>query len=284
MLSGLSEIAGRFDLFLVDQWGVLHDGETPYPGAVETLRRLRGLGHPVVILSNSARRVHIGMEKMDAMGIGRDLYDRLITSGEQTWQALHDRSDPFHASLGRRCLLVTWGEDRGLLSGGIDLQPVGDVAEADFILMAGTNRETLDHYEPMLQAARARNLPMVCANPDFVSVTPEGDLVICPGSVARRYEEIGGTVRWHGKPDVEVYETCRALYPAARRPLGIGDSLCHDIAGAAAAGIDSLFIAGGIHTAALGIVRGETPTEERLEALLEETGQRPDYVVPIFRW
>ena len=284
MLSGLSEIADRYDLFLVDQWGVIHDGETPYPGAVEALRHLRALGRPIVILSNSARRVAVGVEKMDAMGIPRDLYDRLITSGELTWRALHDRSDPFHAQLGRRCLLVSWGDDRGLMGGGIDLERVEDVAEADFVLMAGTNRETLEHYEPLLQAARARGLPMVCANPDLVSVTPEGDLVICPGTVARRYEEIGGFVRWHGKPDVAVYETCRALYPHAQRPLGIGDSLHHDIAGARAAGIDSLFVAGGIHAAALGIKWGETPSEARLEALFAVTGQRPDYVVPTFRW
>ncbi len=284
MLSGLSDIARDYDLFLVDQWGVLHDGETPYPGAVEALRQLRALGQPIVILSNSARRVHVGVEKMEALGISDDLYDRLVTSGELTWRALNERSDAFHAGLGRRCLLVSWGDDRGLTGGGIDLERVDDVAEADFILMAGTNRETLDHYEPLLQAARERELPMVCANPDLVSVTPEGELVICPGAVARRYEEIGGTVRWHGKPDLAVYAHCRALYPAAQRPLGIGDSLHHDIAGARAAGIDSLFVAGGIHAEALGITWGGTPGTDRLEALFAKTGQRPDYVVPVFRW
>ncbi|UCH72702.1 MAG: TIGR01459 family HAD-type hydrolase [Rhodospirillales bacterium] len=284
MLSGLSEIADAYDLFLVDQWGVLHDGVTPYPGAVAALRHLRALGRPIVILSNSARRAHVGMEKMDSIGIPRDLYDRLITSGELTWRALRERSDPFYAGLGRRCLLISWGDDRGLTRGGVELETVDDVADAEFVLMAGTNRETLDHYEPMLQAARARNLPMVCANPDFVSVTPEGDLVICPGAVARRYEEIGGTVRWQGKPDVSVYEICRALYPEARYPLGIGDSLHHDIAGARAAGIDSLFVAGGIHAPDLGIVRGETPSDERLEALFAAIGQRPDHVIPTFRW
>jgi ribonucleotide monophosphatase NagD (HAD superfamily) len=125
---------------------------------------------------------------------------------------------------------------------------------------------------------------MVCANSDFVSVSPDGSMQICPGTVARRYEELGGRVRWHGKPDISVYETCFALFPDAKRILGLGDSLYHDIAGAARAGIDSLFVAGGIHAPDLGIERGETPTQDRLEALYRETGQTPDYVIPTFRW
>lgn len=283
-IQGLGEIAGGYDLFLIDQWGVLHDGETPYEGAIDTLGRLRAMGKPIVILSNSARRVHVGIEKMESMGIARDLYDHLVTSGEQAWQALRYRQDPFHAALGRRCLLFSWGDDRGLTGGGIDLELVEDVADAEFILMAGTNREPLEHYEPALRAALARNIPMVCANPDLVSVTPEGELVICPGQVARRYEEIGGVVRWHGKPHREIYETCFALFPEAKRILGIGDSLHHDIAGAAAAGIDSLFIAAGIHAPALGIEWGGAPSPARLDAVCAEAGQRPDYMSPVFRW
>lgn len=283
-IQGLGKIAGGYDLFLIDQWGVLHDGETPYEGAIDTLGRLRAMGKPIVILSNSARRVHVGIEKMESMGIARDLYDHLVTSGEQAWQALRYRQDPFHAALGRRCLLFSWGDDRGLTGGGIDLELVEDVADAEFILMAGTNREPLEHYEPALRAALARNIPMVCANPDLVSVTPEGELVICPGQVARRYEEIGGVVRWHGKPHREIYETCFALFPEAKRILGIGDSLHHDIAGAAAAGIDSLFIAAGIHAPALGIEWGGAPSPARLDAVCAEAGQRPDYMAPVFRW
>lgn len=283
-IQGLGEIAEAYDLFLIDQWGVLHDGEVPYEGAVDALAQLRVLGRPVVILSNSARRAHVGIEKMEAMGIPREYYDHLVTSGEQTWQALHHRKDPFHAALGRRCLLFSWGHDRGLTGGGIDLERVEDVSEADFILMAGTNREPLEHYEPVLQTALALGIPMICANPDLVSVTPEGELVICPGQVARRYEEIGGTVQWHGKPHRAVYEACFALYPDAKRILGIGDSLHHDIAGAAAAGIDSLFVAAGIHAPALGIQWGDDPDPGRLQALYAEIGQTPDYVTPVFRW
>jgi HAD superfamily hydrolase (TIGR01459 family) len=283
-IQGLGEIAGDYDLFLIDQWGVIHDGETPYDGAIDTLAELKALDRPVVILSNSARRTHVGIEKMDSMDIPREFYDHLVTSGEQTWQALRHRGDSFHAGLGRRCLLFSWGADRGLTGGGIDLDLVEDMAEADFILMAGTNREPLDYYEPILQAALARGIPMICANPDLVSVTPDGELVICPGQIARRYEEIGGFVRWHGKPHREIYEACFALYPDAKRILGIGDSLHHDIAGATAAGIDSLFIAAGVHAPALGIEWGEAPSPVRLEAVYTETGQRPNYMAPVFRW
>ena len=283
MLSGLSEIATRYDLFLIDQWGVLHDGAAPYPGAIEALQELRAAGRPVVILSNSARRTTLGIARMDEIGIPRDLYDHLVTSGEETWRHLQDRGDPFYRRLGRRCLMFTWGGDRGLLE-GLALEPVESVEEAEFILNSGTSGATLEEFEETLQAAVLRDLPMVCANSDYISVSPDGTIAICPGSVARRYEELGGHVRWHGKPDTSVYRTCLNLYPRAGRILGIGDSLHHDIAGARAAGIDSLFIAAGIHAADLGIKHGESPDETSLQALFAETGEYPDYVVPEFRW
>lgn len=283
MLSGLSEIADRYDLLLIDQWGVLHNGAAPYPGAIEALRELRAMGRPVVILSNSARRTALGIANMDRIGIPRDLYDHLVTSGEETWRHLKERSDPFYRRLGRRCLMFTWGGDRGLLD-GLTLEPVDSVDEAEFILNAGTNGATLAEFEGTLQAAVARDLPMVCANSDFISVSPDGTMAICPGTVARRYEQLGGNVRWHGKPDTSVYRTCLDLYPRAGRILGIGDSLHHDIAGARAAGIDSLFIAAGIHAAELGIAHGESPDETDLQALFAKTGQYPDYTAAAFNW
>jgi len=281
-IAGVGEIVDRYDLFLVDQWGVLHNGEKPYPGALSALALLREAGKAVVVLSNSARRVDWGVRRMDEIGIPRALYDRLVTSGEETWQHLRDRPDDFYRTLGRRCLLYSWGGDRGLTE-GVDIEVVERVEDADFILNAGTNREPIEWYEPELRAAAARGLPMICANPDLVTVTPEGELIITPGTVARRFEELGGYVRWHGKPDRSVYETCFALFPDARRVVGVGDSLEHDIAGAANAGIDSVFVANGIHAPVLGIGNGENPADDRLEALFADMGLRPDYVIPALR-
>jgi HAD superfamily hydrolase (TIGR01459 family) len=282
-IAGLAGIADRYDLFLVDQWGVLHDGETPLPGAIRALEGLRDMGKPVIILSNSARREQVGIANMERIGFGRSLYNHLVTSGEEVWACLRTRSEPFYQSLGRRCFMFTWAGDRGL-SEGQDLVRADDIADADFILAAGASGKPLSQYEDLLRAAAARGLPMVCANSDFTSLAPDGTMTICPGGIARRYEELGGRVRWHGKPGRSVYETCLALCPGAERIIGIGDSLHHDIAGARNAGIDSAFVAGGIHMRELGIAYGETPDPDRLAALFEEAGQQPDYAMPVFRW
>lgn len=282
-VAGLAEIAGDYDLFLIDQWGVLHDGETPLPGAIRALEALRGMGKPVVLLSNSSRRIAVGIANLDRIGFDRSLYGHLVTSGEEVWACLRARAEPFYAALGRRCFMFTWEGDRGL-SDGQDLVRAEGIADADFILAAGTSGKPVSEYEDTLQAAAARGLPMICANADFTSVAPDGTMAVCPGGIARRYEELGGRVRWHGKPGRSVYRTCLAHYPAARRVAGIGDSLYHDIGGAAGAGIDSVFVAGGIHGRDLGIAFGETPDPDRLAALFEEMGQTPDHVMPVFRW
>jgi len=285
IIEGLSEVADRYALFLVDQWGVLHDGQSPHDGAIETLRTLRAAGKKIIILSNSGKRLSLTLPRMAAMGFGPDCYDHCVTSGEEVWQALNARSEPFYATLGRRCFLFSWDGDTSMLD-GLDLTGTGDIEAADFILNAGTQSGTfnLDTYEPVLQRAAARGLPMICANPDFVSVAPDGSLNICPGATARRYEEIGGNVDYRGKPHAPVYERCFLHEPDARPALAIGDSLYHDIGGANGAGIDSLFVASGIHAADAGIDAADFIDPNRLTALYDEEGQTPTYTMTRFRW
>ena len=285
IIEGLSAVADRYELFLVDQWGVLHDGQSPHDGAVVTLNALRAAGKKIVILSNSGKRLNLTEPRMAAMGFGPDCYDHCVTSGEEVWRALDAQTEPFYAALGRRCYMFSWDGDTSLID-GLDLTGTGDIEDADFILNAGTQSGTVDlsAYEPILQHAIARDLPMICANPDFVSVAPDGSMNICPGTTARRYEELGGRVDYRGKPHKPVYDRSFAHVPGAGPALAIGDSLYHDIGGANAVGIDSLFVASGIHGAAAG-ADGEAPLDQgKLDALYADEGQTPTYAMKRFGW
>ncbi len=283
-LDRLRRIADAYDLFLVDQWGVLHDGAAPFPHAAECLRALRSMGRKVILLSNASRRAGVTRAALAQYGIDPRLVDHVVTSGEEVWRALRRREEPFYAALGRRCLVMTWRDGDEAFLDGLELDAVTSVSEAEFLLNLGTRETSSAAYDPLLEAAAERGLPMVCANHDFVSIDPAGGLAPCPGAVARRYEALGGRVRWHGKPLRSLYDTCRALAPEARRPLAIGDSLFHDVGGATAAGIDSVLVASGIHRDELEAVAEGSPDSERLAALCAAVGAWPDYVMPTLAW
>lgn len=279
MINGLSEIADSYDLFLIDQWGVLHNGQDLHPGAMAAMNGLKRAGKKVVILSNSGKRVADSYERLSKLGIGRDLYIDVVTSGETVHAAFMARNDPFYHALGSRVLVYSWDDNRGIIE-GTGLTEVHSLDEADFILCAGTDRMALSAYEEDLQVAAERGLPMICANPDMVSVDPDGTLKMCPGTVARAYEELGGVVRWHGKPTREIYEHCYRIAGPFGKAIGIGDSLAHDIKGAENGDADSLFICGGIHSTEL----GDPPNEGGVEGLAAEYGVHPDYASPMFNW
>ena len=285
-LTGLGEIAAGYDGFILDLWGVLHDGARPYPGAVATLAALKAAGKRVVVLSNAPRRAALVEARMIEIGLPPGLWDHVHSSGEEAWQHLARRDDPFYAALGRRCYHIGPARDNNMLR-GIDLERVGDVAAAEFILNTGPSDwdETVAQYEPLLVAAVARDLPMVCANPDLV-VIHHGRRSICAGAVAERYAALGGRVRWHGKPFPSVYATCFALLGIADRSrvLAIGDSLRTDIAGAEAAGIDSVLVVGGIHAEELGLAPGEAPDLVRVAAMIAADGRRPAGVLAQLVW
>lgn len=282
-IAGLREIAGAYDVYLLDLWGVLHNGVRAFPAAIAAMRELRAEGKRIGILSNGPRRASAVADQAAELGIAPDLYDAIHSSGEETRLAL-DGGDSWAAGLGRRGLAIVPPKDRSLLT-GLDLDWTSDPAAADFALLTGTGRpeDTVADYEPMLRQLRARNLPLICANPDLVVV--RGDVrEICAGAIAARYEALGGKVRYFGKPHPEVYERCLAALgsPPRRRILAVGDSLRTDIAGAARAGIDSLFILGGIHGAEL--IRGNSLDLAAFAALCRREVATPRYLSGEFCW
>jgi HAD superfamily hydrolase (TIGR01459 family) len=284
--TSVAALARDFDGFIVDQWGVLHDGTKAYPGAIDCLRQLRAAGKHVVILSNTGRREAANVELMAKMGFDPALYDRIVCAGEDARDAIQRRTHAFHARLGFKYFAFTRGDDVSLLA-GLGLQRVGTVEEADFLMVIGIEspRMTLDDYEPLLAAGAARDLPMVCANPDVTRVSPEG-LVDAPGALARRYEALGGAVFYHGKPYPAIYAACLEALSgcAGDRIVAVGDSIEHDILGASRAGVRSAFIAGGIHADDLGIAWGALPAPDAWERLMRNAVARPDYLVPTFTW
>jgi len=230
-IHGVREIAANYDGFVLDLWGVIHDGVKPYPGVLDCMAALSAAGKRVALLSNAPRRADDIVRRITAIGVPQGLYHEVMSSGEEAWRHLKGRDDPFYA----------------------DLAYVESAEDADFVLNTGPAGwdDTIDDYAPLLAECRNRGLKMVCANPDLM-VNHGEKLALCAGALAQHYEAIGGSVRWHGKPYPSVYEACFDLLRIGDRDriVAVGDSLRTDIAGANCAGIDSLLIAGGgIHAA-----------------------------------
>ena len=285
-LTGIAELAPRYDGFILDLWGVVHDGTKPLPGAVACMRRLIEGGKRVTLLSNAPRRAEDVVRRIEQIGGPRDCYNHVMSSGEETWQYLRRRDDPFYAALGRRCLHICSERDLEIRD-GLELDWVEDAEAADFVLNTGPAGwdDTIDDYAPLMRRCLARRLPMVCANPDLVVM--HGDrLALCAGALAQWYQERGGQVRWHGKPHPSVYDSCLSLIEIRDRSriLAVGDSLRTDIAGAAAAGIDSLFVVGGIHAAEFGMSGGQEPDLVRVEQALAPFARPPVAIMTRLRW
>jgi len=284
LVDGMRALAPEYDGFILDLWGVVHDGIAPFPGVLDCMERLIGSGKRLVLLSNAPRRSDDVVRRIARIGVPEQLYHGVMSSGEEAWLSLKHRDEPFYAALGRCCLHI--GSERDLeMREGLDLSFVATPAEADFILNTGPAEweDTIEDYAPVLHAALDRGLPMVCANPDLV-VIHDRKPALCAGALAEEYERLGGRVRWHGKPYPSVYDSCFGLLGIAdrRRTLAIGDSLRTDIAGAMGAGIDSLLIAGGIHAAEFG--NGDAIDLDRVAEATEKSGTRPIGVMARFVW
>ncbi|MBL8831009.1 MAG: TIGR01459 family HAD-type hydrolase [Rhodospirillales bacterium] len=282
-IEGLAAIADRYDAFLLDMWGCIHDGVTVFPGVPDLLARLRKMGKRTVVLSNVPRLVPLLVENMPRYGIEASAFDAIVTSGETAWRAL-ERGEH---GLGRKFVHV------GLEGNIVDPATIGyamvdDVAEADFVLAtgaAGNGTLDLDALAPLVAAARERDLPMVCANPDLEVLRGE-QRFLCAGTLAQRYEEIGGRTIYYGKPHRAVYEQAIALSGVSDRSrvIGIGDAMRTDVAGARGAGIAQAFIPGGIHGEAMKAPMGTLPTEAAMAALSAQFGFAPTYVLAELRW
>ncbi len=289
-LTGLAQAQERYDAFLCDIWGVLHNGERAFAPAVEALRELRRRGKIVTLITNAPRPKGEVAEQLASMGVGADCYDSIVTSGDVCAQAIAERAPgrPYHIGPER---------DRPVFVAAsaltpYDVAPVG-LDDADFAVCTGLVEDTIEtpaDYEAVLVACRAKNLPMICANPDLVVYRGE-QLVYCAGALAERYEELGGVVEQAGKPYAPIYRMAIGLLERARgkpldidRILAIGDAIHTDIAGAATMGLDSLLVTQGIHRVELHGPEAGALDAEAYKQFVADHGLTPVYRMSRLAW
>lgn len=256
-IESVDEIAERYDAVLCDVWGVIHNGRQAYPAACAALQRLKRAGKHVILITNVPKPRGPIPGQLDRAGVPRDAWDAIVTSGDAIRAELAQRAPGPMFKIGPDDYDRTLWEGLGLMQ--------APLSEAAFFAISGLNRddETPEDYAGVLREAKARNLDFICANPDIV-VQHGNRMIWCAGAIARDYEAIGGKVIMAGKPFPPIYDLARKelaqlLGPPAPSPAGapavqekprilcIGDGVVTDIAGANAQGLDSLFIAAGIH-------------------------------------
>ncbi len=247
IISSIAPLAAGKDAWLVDIWGVMHNGVSPFVAAVQACRAFRDTGGTVLLLSNAPRPAASVAAQLDRIGVPRDAWDVIVSSG--------DAARAFIAKRGAEPVLHLGPErDLPIYDGlGVSLVPVDEAGCVVCTGLFNDEVETADDYADILARCRSRALPMLCANPD-ITVERGGRIVYCAGALARAYEAMGGDVVYAGKPHLPVYEMAFAAleqrHGAAvprERLLAIGDGARTDIDGAAAAGIASVYIASAVH-------------------------------------
>lgn len=276
-IATLDELTGGYRAILCDVWGVVHNGVEAHPAAVAALARARRQGLAIVLITNAPRPYASVEAQLHQLGVTPQAYDRVVTSGDVTRDLIAEGPrDVFHI-----------GSDRELtIYDGLDVS-LTEESEARVVVCTGLfddEVETPADYADLLHRLRARDLPMICANPDIVVERGE-KLIWCAGALARDYAVLGGRTRIAGKPHRPIYEAAlkaagelvgREL--ATSEVLAIGDGVMTDVKGASDNGLDVLYVSGGIHWRDYGETLDYDPP--RLAAFLVKHGYKPVAVMP----
>ena len=257
IIASLAKIPTRYDAVFCDLWGCLHNGKAPFPAAVAALQAFRANGGRVVLLTNAPRPKPSVVSQLDAMGLPRDAWDEVVTSGDAAQHAL------ITGAVGRRVFHIGAPKDEPFFTTFADDLAETVAAEAPIerttldqaegIVCTGLAddlTETPEDYRSALLFSKTMDLPMLCANPDII--VDYGDKrLYCAGAIAQAYEEMGGRVFYFGKPHPPIYDLARRRLAALMgeedaQILCVGDGIATDIQGGQSEAMDTLFITGGI--------------------------------------
>jgi len=260
-VTSVDELIEHFDVFLLDQFGVLHNGTEAFPGSHEALQVLAESGKTCVIISNSGKRAEVNAARLEKFGFGKGSYHSVMTSGEVAWRHLRHALAAGDYAAGACVFTLANDGDNSLLS-GLDFTSVNRVADAELVLLAGmgAQRQSLDEYLQMFEPVIERAIPCICTNPDKLALSPTGNR-FSVGKIAEELEQ-----------RTSILDTLDDVDRS--RIICVGDSVEHDIAGAAAAGPATALVRTGIL---------EALTDEEREAIYRQYDATPDYILPTFK-
>ena len=272
---------------ILDIWGVLWDGINVYPEALNTLKKLRKLNIPIVLLSNAPRKSEIVSEKLSKIGIKQELYDKIISSGDVCRNSLINNTNLVS---GLKYYFIGLKEDNDLLN-NTRFQKSQTPENSDFILITGPRDfdHILKDYTDELKNCLKNKLPMICANPDKIVVRQNGKKIFCAGAIAEDYAKLGGTVKQFGKPYknvfVEALKHLKKLSPKINlnNVSIIGDGLETDILGGNTVKINTVLITSGILSHTLNTQYGQRPDLKKLNKAISSSGNFPKYAVNTFK-
>lgn len=289
IIGSFAEILGDYDAAFVDLWGCMHDGVRAHEAAVATMRGFRAAGGKVILVTNSPRPRGSVESQIKGLGVPRDCWDSIASSGDSARAAMYE------GVVGEQVWFIGNERDEAFFEPlKIIKDPVAvsrtDLDKAQGIVCCGPEDEHAapDVYRPQFEQAIARGLKLLCANPDII-VDRGDERVWCAGALARLYTEMGGKSLYFGKPHAPIYDLARRRLAeidpdiANDRIICIGDGPQTDISGAAGAGLDALFITGGLSAEETGTAPGGQPDADRLEAHLREERQAPAYAMGFLR-
>jgi HAD superfamily hydrolase (TIGR01450 family) len=249
----IDHLLERYELILLDAYGVLLDKRGALPGARELIGRLNSEQRPYYLLTNSASRLpEIFSAELHAIGLPIP-EQRIITSGR-----LLSRHFAAHQLIGKPCVVL--GPDNSAeyvrRAGGVvvswheEAEVVVLADQAGFPLLEGLNA-----IVNLIVRRRDRGEPikLLLCNPDLIYPVASGEVGITAGALAIMIEGIlaerypGDTHRFHrlGKPHSPIFDYVLTGH-GDKKAIMIGDQLATDILGAQRCGIDSALVMSGI--------------------------------------
>ena len=289
IIQSLEDLSNKYTTLFVDLWGCLHDGYTPFEEAVIALQKYRsnGLGS-VVLLTNSPRPRNSVERQLDKIGVPKDCWDTIATSGDSARAAMFDgvvKEKIFH--LGPEHDL-SFFKRMDLLKNARPIELVSK-EKAEGVVCTGPFDDANDHPNDYIQLFSKfidRKLKLLCANPDIV-VDRGQKRVYCAGALAKLYTKMGGESLYFGKPHRPIYDLAYKrmseinIKISKEHILCIGDGILTDIKGANDEKLNSLFITGGLAAEETKTI--SQPDKMKLQKFLIKQSYKPTYSIGFLR-